>query len=107
MTDTPEIEAIGRSNMTVKVHPLGEIIAKKLFSIETVPMKEQTKMVHRACKAAMEYHDQAMKELREKTILECANIALQHECDEDCYYGQECQTAIESKIRALKERNEA
>jgi len=34
-------------------HPLGELLAKKLFSIETVPPKEQKRMVRRAIKAAV------------------------------------------------------
>lgn len=42
---------------TVKTHPLADIIAKRLFGIETVPVKEQRKMVNRAVKSACEYHD--------------------------------------------------
>ena len=34
-------------------HPLAELLAKKLFGIEGVPVKEQTKMVNRAIKAAV------------------------------------------------------
>ncbi len=44
-------------SVTVRSHPLAEIILKKLFSIETVPPKEQKRMVSRAVKAAVEYHD--------------------------------------------------
>lgn len=36
-------------------HPLAEILAKKLFGIEIAPKKEQTKMVNRAIKAAVEW----------------------------------------------------
>lgn len=38
-------------------HPLSEILAKKLFSIESVPKEEQTKMVNRAIKAAVEFYE--------------------------------------------------
>jgi len=51
---------------TVKTHPLMEIIAKKLFAIETVPPEEQRKMVRRACKAAADYHDTAIAETEAK-----------------------------------------
>ncbi|MCP3921694.1 MAG: hypothetical protein GY714_03825 [Desulfobacterales bacterium] len=44
-------------SITVKKHPLAEILSKKLFGIETVPVKEQKRMVNRAIKAAVEYHE--------------------------------------------------
>ncbi len=44
----------------VKTHPLGEIIACKLFSIERCPPEEQRRMVNRCFKAAIEYHDRAI-----------------------------------------------
>ena len=44
--------------MEVKIHPLAEILAKKLFGINSVPKKERTKMVNRAIKAAVEFHEQ-------------------------------------------------
>ena len=44
----------------VKVHPLGEILSRKLFGIETVPKAEQTKMVRRAIKAAMKFYDEQL-----------------------------------------------
>lgn len=44
-------------SIVVKTHPLAEIIAKKLFSIENVPKEEMRKMVARAIKAAVKYHD--------------------------------------------------
>jgi len=37
-------------------HPLQELLAKLLFSIETVPPKEQKRMVNRACREAVEWH---------------------------------------------------
>lgn len=43
--------------MTVKGnHPLAEIIAQCLFSIETVPKEGQRRMVNRAAKKAVAYH---------------------------------------------------
>ena len=44
-------------------HPLAEILAKKLFSIETVPAKEQKRMVNRAINAGVEYHKAEIKKL--------------------------------------------
>ena len=44
--------------MEVKTHPLAEILAKKLFAIETVPKKERRRMITRAIKAAVEFHEQ-------------------------------------------------
>jgi len=43
---------------TVKIHPLAEIIAKKLFGIESVPPEEARKMVSRAAKAAVKWHEE-------------------------------------------------
>lgn len=42
-------------------HPLAEILAKKLFSIETVPATEQAKMVRRAITAAVEFYEKNNK----------------------------------------------
>ena len=51
-------------------HPLAEIIAKKLFSIENVPKEEQRKMVQRAIKAAIKYHEEEMKIERTAYLIE-------------------------------------
>ena len=52
--------------MTVKGnHPLAEILAKKLFSIETVPVAEQRRMVNRAINAGVEYHKAEIKKFAE------------------------------------------
>jgi hypothetical protein len=45
-------------------HPLAEIMAKKLFGIETVPKEEMRKMINRAVKAVVEYHEQELKNYR-------------------------------------------
>jgi len=47
-------------SIIVKTHPLVEIIAKRLFGIESVPKEEMRKMVIRACKDAMKYHDMCL-----------------------------------------------
>lgn len=47
----------------VKIHPLGEIVAKKLSGITVVPKNEQLRMTDRAIKAAMKYHDERIAEL--------------------------------------------
>ncbi len=44
----------------VKTHPLAEIISKKLFGISTVPKEEQERMVARAVKAAVAFHESEM-----------------------------------------------
>jgi len=49
-------------SIRVKTHPLAEIIAKKLLGIEYVPQKEMSKMVVRAVKAAVKYHDSVCEE---------------------------------------------
>jgi len=52
--------------MTVKGnHPLAEIIARKLFCIESVPVAEQGKMLRRSVKAAVEYHDGEVQKLKD------------------------------------------
>ena len=52
--------------MTVKGnHPLAEIIARKLFCIESVPVAEQRKMLRKAVKAAVEYHDGEVQKLKD------------------------------------------
>lgn len=47
---------------SVKVHPLAEIIAKRLFDIWGVPATEQRGMISRACKAAVEHHEKAISD---------------------------------------------
>ena len=37
-------------------HPLQELLAQLFFSIETVPAKEQRRMVSAACKEAVKWH---------------------------------------------------
>ena len=44
-------------------HPLGEILAKKLFSIENVPREEQKRMVKRAISAAIEFYEKSKKSI--------------------------------------------
>ena len=40
-------------------HPLAEIIAKSLFGIETdLPIKVKIKMINRACRKAVEWHEE-------------------------------------------------
>ena len=49
-------------------HPLAEILAQNLFSIETVPPKEQRKMVNRAIKAAVTWvkNNKAVEQAKSK-----------------------------------------
>lgn len=44
--------------MNVKPHhPLAEILACQLFGISCVPKEEQTRMINRAIKKAVEWHE--------------------------------------------------
>lgn len=48
--------------MKVKAnHPLSEIIARKLFSIESVPKEEMKRMINRACKEAVKWHEKQIE----------------------------------------------
>ena len=77
--------------MTVKGnHPLAEIIARKLIGIESVPSAEQRKMVNRAVKAAVEYHE-AELESKRKIISVW-----------DYIFGDYGPTAIAEKIKTLQ-----
>lgn len=38
-------------------HPLAELLAQLLFSIETVDAREQRRMVNHACKEAVKWHE--------------------------------------------------
>lgn len=49
-------------------HPLAEVLAKSLFSIETVPPKEAARMVRRAIKEAVAYHTQEVERYRQYII---------------------------------------
>jgi len=70
---------------TVKTHPLAEIIAKKLFSIESVPPEEARRMVGRAIKAAITYHHHEIN----KIYMECGDKLrskeIEHEIDMDIF----------------------
>lgn len=45
-------------------HPLQELLAQLLFSIETVPPKEQRRMVNRACREAVKWHKVQIKDMQ-------------------------------------------
>jgi len=45
----------------VNTHPLAEILARKLFGIENLPLAESRRMVYRAIMAAVKYHDERVK----------------------------------------------
>lgn len=47
-------------------HPLAEIIVKKLFGFSSVPYLEQERMINRTCKAAVKWHEEQIKLLKEK-----------------------------------------
>lgn len=45
-------------------HPLVELLASLLYGIETVPRDEQRKMVTRAIREAVKWHDQRVRDLQ-------------------------------------------
>ena len=50
---------ITKYNINVSApHPLAELLARKLSGIETVPKKEQSRIVHVAIKAAVKWHEE-------------------------------------------------
>ena len=67
-------------DITVTIHPLMELLAKDLFSIETVPPKEMGRMVARACRDAAKWHDAEIERLK-KRVAELEK-ALRHEQSE-------------------------
>ena len=46
-------------------HPLAEIIAKSLFGIETAPKEQMQRMINRACKKAVLFHEGALQEVHD------------------------------------------
>ncbi len=58
-------------------HPLQELLAQLLFGIETVPAKEQRRMVNRACKEVVIWHDDQSS--KDKELLD-NNIAVCYDC---------------------------
>jgi len=46
-------------------HPLQELLAKELFAIETVPVKEQTRMVNSTIRAAVKWHKEQVDMLED------------------------------------------
>jgi len=70
-------------SLVVKTHPLAEILAKKLLGIEGVPKKEQSKMVAKAIKAAVEFYDNKLQQ---------KDIADAKQCDNfKCVFEGECR----------------
>ena len=61
-------------------HPLVEILAKNLFSIETVPPREQRKMVNRAIKAAVAWAKNNKAVEREQAKCICSEKGVPVKC---------------------------
>lgn len=47
-------------------HPLSEIIAKCMSGIQSVPKEYQQRMINRACKKAVEWHENKIMETEVK-----------------------------------------
>ena len=75
--------------MKVTQHPLMEIIARKLSGIEGVPRPAQSRMVSAACRAAREWHEAEIAQLRARVAeLEVAKKTCRwHETNTDEYPG--------------------
>lgn len=72
-------------------HPLSEVIACKLFGISTVPALEAERMISRACKAAVEWHESNPHPQREALDEEKVYQVLkewQYDSDEEFVRGQ-------------------
>jgi hypothetical protein len=82
--------------MTVKGnHPLAEIIARKLFGIEMAQTAEQRKMVSRAIKAAVEYHNTEV-ERKDETIKTMKKLLLSVESSE--YSGRKMKKEVNNDM---------
>jgi len=61
-------------SINVKLHKHGELLSSLLLGIETVPVKEQTKMIRRCIKEAMKAYDKDIKEARECGLKDAQEI---------------------------------
>jgi len=87
--------------MTVKGnHPLAEIIARKLFCIESVPVAEQGKMVNRAIKAAVAYHEAEINRKDEALRLMLAGA---HDADRAGEFSDLLNAGNKAQIEKLKQ----
>jgi hypothetical protein len=50
-------------------HPLAEVIAKCLFGIETVPKEYMRRMVNRACREAVKWHQERENKVLRDVLL--------------------------------------
>jgi len=75
--------------MNVKPHhPLQELLARLLFSIETVPVRVQRSMVNRACREATKWHEEQIGKLeRKRTMMEPTGSCFVFVVQTDCYAG--------------------
>ena len=64
----------GSHRMKVKGnHPLTELLAKKLFGISGVPKEEQERMVSRAIRAAVKWHEERVGQYEDQLAYESAS----------------------------------
>lgn len=84
--------------MTVTTHPLAEIIAKKLFNIESVPPAEAKRMVGRAIKAAVEYHQSEINKMLIASGDEQRSYEIAHEIDKDVFDRMLADAVLYNKI---------
>lgn len=60
--------------MSIKVkphHPLQELLAQLLHGIETVDVKQQRRMVSRACREAAKWHDEQVRYIKSGGCWRC------------------------------------
>ncbi len=55
-------------------HPLMELLAQLLFSIETVPAKEQRRMANRACREAVRWYEAELANRLQTERTRCADF---------------------------------
>ena len=80
---------------------IGEVLAKKLFSIETVPKEVQKKMVRTAIKTAQEYYEKSLNTIIEEIDTQIKIATKFKELNTKQYYD----SAINS-LQALKNKIE-
>lgn len=99
-------------NPKVTIHPLAELLAKKLFGINQVPNNERDKIVVRAVKAAVEWHESQIKKTSKPKLTKAQKVfveSLKEGLGEgeklwcECFYPKEWRTAKSLEKRGLVE----
>jgi len=77
-------------------HPLQELLAQLLFSIETVPQAEQKRMVNFACKEAVKWHQNEVRAHVGEHMRYIGVLGLLSQCS--VYVPEDLRECIESAM---------